>query len=78
MTTAYLPDDAAPFRKPAITVKAKARKRCPHCRQMIEKGAEAVLTDDRHMSQRLQDFGRSYVRGAWHLWHLHCHREIGR
>lgn len=78
MTAAYLPDPATPFRKEPREVTAKTRKRCPHCRQMIEKGERAVLTDDRHMSQRLQDFGRSYVRGAWHLWHPHCHREIGR
>ena len=53
-------------------VTAKTRKRCPHCRKMIEVGARAFLTDDRYQSARIQDFGRSYPRGAWHLWHVEC------
>jgi hypothetical protein len=65
-------------RKP-ITVKAKVRKRCPHCSRMIEVGADAVLTDDRHIvHQRSQNHGGgcySAVRGAYHLWHPACRAE---
>ena len=53
---------------------AKTRKRCPRCRSMIEVGETAVLTDDRYQSERIQDFGRRYPRGAWHLWHPDCHQ----
>jgi hypothetical protein len=56
----------------AREVTAKTRKQCPGCKQMIEVGERAVLTDDRYSSCRVQDFGRSYPRGAWHLWHPAC------
>jgi hypothetical protein len=59
--------------KGPITVTAKTRKRCPACKQMIEVGESAVLTDDRYMDSRVQWFGRQYARGAWHLWHSACH-----
>ncbi len=55
-------------------VTAKTRKRCPHCREMIEVGASAVLTDDRYMEARIQWHGRKFQRGAWHLWHPDCHK----
>jgi len=42
---------------------------------MVEVGETAVLTDDRYQSDRIQDFGRRYPRGAWHLWHLDCHQQ---
>jgi hypothetical protein len=56
-------------------VAAKTRKRCPHCKRMVEAGERAVLTDDRYTSSRIQDFGRGYRRGAWHLWHPHCYTD---
>lgn len=57
----------------ASTVTAKTRKRCPWCKQIIEVGEAAVLTDDRYMDSKIQWFGRTYRRGAWHLWHSDCH-----
>lgn len=53
-------------------VRAKTRKRCPFCHKMVEVGESATLTDDRYRSERIQDFGRQYARGAWHLWHPEC------
>lgn len=53
-------------------VRAKARKRCPHCGRMVEVGERAVLTDDRHMAHQPNWMGRTYQRGAWHLWHPAC------
>lgn len=57
------------------TVIAKTRKRCPHCHKMIGVGESAVLTDDRYRSEKINHFGRSYPRGAWHLWHEACNAE---
>jgi|SRR5687767_2820808 len=56
-------------------VTAKARKRCPHCRKLIEAGEQAILTDDRYMTSKVQWFGREYQRGAWHIWHPDCWTE---
>lgn len=55
-----------------VRVVAKARKRCPDCWRMIERGEEAILTDDRHLVAAVQWHGRRYVRGAWHLRHPAC------
>jgi hypothetical protein len=48
------------------------------CKQMIEVGDSAVLTDDRYRDSKVQWFGRSYKRGAWHLWHPACFVASGR
>lgn len=51
---------------------AKTRKRCPQCNTMIEIGEPVDITDDRYVDGKAQWFGRSFARGAFHLWHPRC------
>lgn len=62
--------------KAVLSVVAKTRKKCHGCGKMVERGENAVLTDDRYADYhvgRMSGAMRSVVRGAWHLWHPACH-----
>jgi len=43
---------------------------------MVEIGDRAVLTDDRSLDTKTQWFGRKFMRGAWHLYHVACHADF--
>lgn len=60
------------------TTTARTRKRCPQCGKMVEIGDTCVAVDGRHMVSKVNWFGRSYRRGAWHLWHPACIEERDR